>query len=197
MRLAAVLAAATLALDTCASGAGTAHGPRASAGAPSPTVALSLLGDGLGGVFLGGRQERFVAAFGTPEARLTTVLPANGEELRIDHFAQCPGADIPQLIVVFDRGRAAMITRQSCAGTPSVENRRAEATSFFPSDAPARGAGFTTHFGQPALMYESPTLDRVLPHSWFSDCRANPVRPGTFSLVFTLPGWQLVAGTCP
>jgi hypothetical protein len=149
------------------------------------------------GISLGSSESDVVGVLGDAVASFSSVLPAEGTALRIDHFDRCAAGNLDQLIVIFDRGKAAMITRQSCGAPPAVQARENEAHRFFPTDASRAGTLFTTAFGQPAFRFVSRNLGQVIGRSWFRNCQGHSVPRGTFSLVVVADGWQLVAGTCP
>src|SRR5712691_121023 len=144
-----------------------------------------------GSVRLGASESEFVVAFGSPVATFGSAQPADGASLRIDHFIRCAGNDRDELIVVLEADSTAFITRQICGALPSAQALQAEARHFFPTDSSPGGAPFTTAFGQSATRYVSRTLAEALPSSWFRDCNARAVAPGTFSVVLTARGWQL------
>lgn len=195
MRRLALVSALAIGLGGCSGGGG----PAAPGSTESP-VGPGTLRPGTfldGSVRLGASESELIAAFGAPVATFRSAQPADGALLRIDHFIRCVGVDRDGLIVVLEGDKTALITRQMCGALPSAQARQKEARQFFPPDSSPRGVPFTTTFGQSATRYMSRTLADALPSSWFRDCNVRSVAPGTFSLVLTTRGWQLVAGTCP
>src|SRR5712691_8455365 len=61
------------------------------------------------GISLGSSESDVVGVLGDAVASFSSVLPAEGTALRIDHFDRCAASNLDQLIVIFDRGKAAMI----------------------------------------------------------------------------------------
>ena len=123
---------------------------------------------------------------------------ANSESLGAQlHFQRCAGTAIDQYILLAPNDQVWTIQREYCQlGSPTAEERFAEAAQFLPADAVA-GEAFTTETGETGWTYVSAALGTQVPTSLFHDCAGNAVAPGTlFVLADSYGGWFMALGAC-
>jgi hypothetical protein len=152
-------------------------------------LAATMFAQALPGPALGGSPAAFEQVWGgANDASIGTQF----------HYLRCAGTDIDQFVVLAPNDQVWTIQRAGCAlGSPSAEDRFAEAAQFLPPDA-VPGDSFTSELGEPAVSWVSAALGAELPAALFHDCTGQTIAPGTLFIVAdSAGGWFMGPGTCP